>query len=483
MKKVCLSILIVATQLSLVAQDVVIPDSIFKASLLAIPEINLNGDTEIQMEEATSYNGTLNLVSKGIADFTGIEAFTSLSQLFAGYNNAQYVDLSNNKGLVLLDFTHNQLDSITLGELDQLRVFICNANNLHSLDLTTLPELNAFSGFENNFRTVDFSQNPKLNSVILSYNPVEEIDLSANVGLGELFISDTNLSQIDVSFLPQLRILWVDNNDLDTLDISQNLNLLNLDCSNTNDYEIDLTQHTKLREFTSDDNHYETLDLSQNLELVKVLISDNNISTLQLPASDKLERLICQGNELTEIDIRQNPNMNHFVCGNNKIKKLDISDNPLIGFFVSRYNDLDSLNVRNGNNVNFRVMNTTDNPNLTCIITDDEIDPDDPPPYWYKDDWAEYTTAACMTTWLDEVIDPVEVAIYPNPTDDFLLLSQYDKSLQQVTVYNTAGQVVLQQDVIDAQSTSLNLKQLSAGTYLVKLLYEGREEVQRVMRM
>ena len=68
-------------------QNVYIPDAIFKAYLVGNTAINTNGDTEIQVSEATAFNGAISCSFMGISDLTGIEAFTNLTELSCGDGN------------------------------------------------------------------------------------------------------------------------------------------------------------------------------------------------------------------------------------------------------------------------------------------------------------------------------------------------------------------------------------------------------------
>ena len=77
---------------SLLGQSVYIPDASFKAILVGNSAINTNGDTEIQMSEASSYNGGIECFGSNISDLTGVEAFTSLTGLFCTANNLTSLD-------------------------------------------------------------------------------------------------------------------------------------------------------------------------------------------------------------------------------------------------------------------------------------------------------------------------------------------------------------------------------------------------------
>ena len=53
-------------------QNVNIPDANFKAYLVGHPGINTNGDTEIQVSEATVFSGMIACHMRNISDLTGI---------------------------------------------------------------------------------------------------------------------------------------------------------------------------------------------------------------------------------------------------------------------------------------------------------------------------------------------------------------------------------------------------------------------------
>ena len=69
------------------AQNVNIPDANFKAALVNNSSINTNMDTEIQISEASAFNGTIDCSYMNISNLTGIEAFVSLTNLLC-YTNA-----------------------------------------------------------------------------------------------------------------------------------------------------------------------------------------------------------------------------------------------------------------------------------------------------------------------------------------------------------------------------------------------------------
>jgi len=80
-------------------QNVNIPDSNFKTYLVGETLINTNGDSEIQVSEANTFNGTIWCENLNIADLTGIEYFINLTGLYCPYNQITALDISQNISL------------------------------------------------------------------------------------------------------------------------------------------------------------------------------------------------------------------------------------------------------------------------------------------------------------------------------------------------------------------------------------------------
>src|SRR5690606_3043915 len=58
------------------------------------------------------------------------------------------------------------------------------------------------------------------------------------------------------------------------------------------------------------------------------------------------------------------------------------------------------------------------------------------------------------------------LAIYPNPTSDVLNISFKDSTVNQVAIYSLTGTKVMEME----GTSNLNISQLAAGTYLVRVL-------------
>jgi Leucine-rich repeat (LRR) protein len=108
-----------------IGQDVYIPDANFKNNLVNNTSINTNGDSEIQVIEASAFTGSIHCYDLNITDITGIEAFTFLTQLNCAFNSLTSLDVSNNTALTELSCENNPLNSLDVSNNTALDVLIC----------------------------------------------------------------------------------------------------------------------------------------------------------------------------------------------------------------------------------------------------------------------------------------------------------------------------------------------------------------------
>ena len=92
-----------------------IPDANFKQILLNNAQINLNGDSEISIDEAESYTGQIIAEDTNISSLNGIGAFKNITELWCRDMGLTDIDISENTALTFL---------------------VCFGNNFTSLDLT-----------------------------------------------------------------------------------------------------------------------------------------------------------------------------------------------------------------------------------------------------------------------------------------------------------------------------------------------------------
>lgn len=69
---------------------------------------------------------------------------------------------------------------------------------------------------------------------------------------------------------------------------------------------------------------------------------------------------------------------------------------------------------------------------------------------------------------------------YPNPTKDVFNLSA-NKNIESVSLFNLLGQEVLT-STIGASTSEINLSNLSAGTYIMKVMVDGETGTYKIMK-
>ena len=143
--------------MSLFGQNVYIPDANFKAYLVGNTNINTNSDTEIQVSEASVFNGAIDCSNLFISDLTGIEAFTSLIDLVCNENQLISLDVSQNIVLEGLSCGNNLITSLNLSLNTALYVLWCPENQISCLNIK--------NGNNTNFWQFYVSENPNLSCI------------------------------------------------------------------------------------------------------------------------------------------------------------------------------------------------------------------------------------------------------------------------------------------------------------------------------
>ena len=179
------------------AQNVSIPDANFKTYLVGNVSINTNGDSEIQVSEATAFSGTIDADYLGISDLTGIEAFPNLDELICYNNNLTTIDVSNNTALNLLSVQNNSLTSIDVSANTALYALYAEGNQLSTI--STNSGLEGLYLGNNNFTTLDLSNNTSLTELACQGNQLTTLDVSANSNLFGLYCQNNTLTSLNVA--------------------------------------------------------------------------------------------------------------------------------------------------------------------------------------------------------------------------------------------------------------------------------------------
>ena len=154
-------------------QNVYIPDANFKFVLVVNTSINTNGDSEIQVSEASAFTGNINCYGLSISDLTGIEAFTALTSLACGFNQLTSLDVSSCTALTTLYCENNQLTSLDVSNNNALTELYCYNNQLTSLDVSNNTALTYLNCGDNQLTSLDVSSNTALTFLSCYDNQLE----------------------------------------------------------------------------------------------------------------------------------------------------------------------------------------------------------------------------------------------------------------------------------------------------------------------
>ena len=366
------------------AQNVNIPDANFKAALVSNASINTNMDTEIQVSEASVFNGAINVSYLNITDLTGIAAFVLLDSLNCRFNPLISFDVYANTVLTYIN---------------------CG------------PFINDNMGFED---SIDFSAN-----TMLTY-----LNCSGVIGLGV----ENSLSSINVTGLNNLTYLDCGANILVSLDVSTNTSLNYLDCSSAcvnGGIGSDFAQLTNLNlsgaialtylDCSFDGNgsplgpgwiaqsSFGYLDVSSNTALTYINCSRNVLTSLDVSSCTALTTLRCSSNQLTSLNVKNGNNINMFEWEN----PLDGSYHPA---FLAYYN-----------------------PNLSCIEVDNVA--------WSTANWLEIDATAsfsenCSAVGILDDNESNAPIFYPNPTTGSIYLSEP----ANITLSDLSGKLLLEEE-------------------------------------
>ena len=211
-------------------KNVNIPDANFKAYLVGNKAINSNGDTEIQVSEASAFKGEIDCSELNISDLTGIEAFTALTSLYCYTNKLTSLDVSKNTALTKLSCQRNLLTSLDVSQNTVLTDLTCSTNQLTSLDVSKNTVLTDLICSTNQLTSLDVSKNTALTYLDCSTNQLTNLDVSKNTALTYLGCSTNQLTSLDVSKNTALTTLYCSDNQLTSLDVSLNTALNNVEC-------------------------------------------------------------------------------------------------------------------------------------------------------------------------------------------------------------------------------------------------------------
>lgn len=92
--------------------------------------------------------------------------------------------------------------------------------------------------------------------------------------------------------------------------------------------------------------------------------------------------------------------------------------------------------------------------------------------YGIPDFYRAYTSHDCISGF-----EPQNLRIYPNPVTDLLNILNPQFNIQAVSVYNAAGQLVLQTAVPSSPILKIPVTNLSSGFYVGKATFDNHQMV------
>lgn len=449
-------------------QNVTIPDANFKAALVNNSSINNNMDTEIQVSEASVFNGAINVSQLNITDLTGIEAFVLLDSLDCSLNKIAGLDVSANIALTYLNCSGN-IDSWqdpyipNPFEIDNVFVYYIN-----SLDVSANTSLTTLKCNNNGLLNLNTSGLTSLTYLDCSDNKREALDNFTNYVV--------TFSILTFDFLSNVALIYLDcgRNELPSLDVSGNTLLNYLDCSWNKLPSLDVSGNTLLTTLNCGWNSLTSLDVSANTELTNLDCRSNyvigfspegwpagmsTLENLNVSANLALTTLKCGLNSLTSLNVSANTALTYLSCQYNQISTLDVSGNTALFMLECQNNQLTSLDVKNGNNINMFNFYAVGNPNLSCIEVDDV--------QWSIANWSNYIDP---TAYLSEDCSGVGITdnnetkapmFYPNPTTGTIYLSEP----ANITLTDLSGNLLLE----EKNTNQLDISALPAGIYFLNV--------------
>ncbi len=100
---------------------------------------------------------------------------------------------------------------------------------------------------------------------------------------------------------------------------------------------------------------------------------------------------------------------------------------------------------------------------------------------WFVDDTNVYWNTSTTLSAIKQIGSNQEVTFYPNPTNDAVYFNLKDK-IESITLYNLLGQEVLSKRT-NTKEFSIDISQLSSGTYIAKLNSNGKSQLVKLIKM
>ncbi|GAA3574103.1 T9SS type A sorting domain-containing protein [Snuella lapsa] len=429
-----------------------------------------------------STNTKLEILSCGFNDLTGLNLTnnTALTNVFCYANSAMTsLQLPNTGTLVKLECYGCKLGSLDISNNTGLTYLTCQQNILTNLDATNNTSLGYLDCGENILTGLTLPDTATLYRLICDNNDLPTLDISKNMGLTGLFCYSNQIASLDCSNNPIIERIWCSDNNLTSINLPNNPVLWELYCANNAiTPTIDVSSCTGLVDFGLWNNNLTDLNLSNNMILEYVEPGNNpNLTNLTLPSTTTLTQLWAYGTNLSNLDYTNNTGLQYLDLGITKFTDIDVSMLPnLVEFWGNLNPQLTSLNLNNDHNDILNYVRVEDNPNLTCIQVDSEVQAEAKVD-WTKDNWASYKQDCTLSAHFFEASN---IVMYPNPTSGTITIRLNTPAAYTLT--SVLGKSVLEGRLI-ASENKIDITNLTNGIYFLAVNGSmGRLLTKRVLK-
>ncbi|PCJ64906.1 MAG: hypothetical protein COA58_11585 [Bacteroidetes bacterium] len=445
------------------AQNVFIPDSVFKARLTQNAALNTNSDGEIQVSEALNFTDNLTVVSSNITDATGIEAFKNITYLNLYNNKLDSIDLSQNTKLETLFLKQNQLLKLDLSHNPKIKILNLTGNRvvMDSLDLSGVTDLEEFN-ITNSSRNIKF---------------LKHLNITQNTKLKKLnfsFAIAFTMSTLDLTGCTNLEYLKLDRCEMRSLDLSKNTKLTRLEIGGNKFYTsgLDVSVNTLLEYIDVSYSGLSSFDVSTNNNLTYLRLWKNSLASANLANGN---------NAFMATDLTQNDGCCFQVddkqyCDTTWFKDLTsrFSEDCSICLNEDLTWENDTLFSRE-TDATFQWVQCDDSVTILTGDTNSYLVPQKNGSYACIVAHSDCTdTTDCMTINLTASLNPIElkkIKVYPNPVSNILTYVSWSNSSAGIRIVTPSGKVVMDQVKLGNQ---LKVSNLEKGIYIL-IVSDGKQ--------
>ncbi len=384
-----------------------IPDPDFEAALGDLGYDDIPGDGQVPKGFIAGVT-VLNVINKSIEDLSGIEDFTSLTDLRIAANPITEIDLTNNTALEALDAANCDISTINITGLTQLRNLYIQLNELPSLDLSAFPNLenldvsnnlltalNIRNGNSTTLLTMNARNNDNLTCIFIdnlsdvnsTWFKDDQASYTETDYCGYTSIPDTNFEgrlndlgyddivgdgQVPTDLISTINSLNIASNNISDLTGIQDFRALQVfDASNNPATSIAIDSLTQLLELNLSNTGLDSLNTDRNTLLKILRVDESSIKSLDITNNEELILLNADDiGVLANVTFGNNSFLRELILSGNQLTSIDLSTFPQLRTVRLNNNNFTTINLKNGNNGIITDFTAVGNPSLTCILVD-----------------------------------------------------------------------------------------------------------------